>query len=186
MEYKEVEVRFLEVDKDKLMRRLNEVGAQDKGEKLFDERIIYDKELTWRDGGEQVLRLRTVDGETELAYKKRIEMTADGIEEIEFIVSDVKAAEALLERLGYTGYRYQQKKRHQFELDGVSIDIDTWPQIPTYVELEGLTEEDLKSVAKKLNLDWKDVVMESPRDIIEKKYNIPVGNMKWFTFEKLE
>lgn len=186
MEYKEVEVRFLEVDKDALCKRLLELGATDKGEKLLDERILYDKELTWRDGGEQILRLRTTEGVTELAYKKRHEMTADGIEEIEFNVSDVDAAEALLHRLGHVTYRYQQKKRHQFVLDTVNIDIDTWPRIPTYVELEGKSEEALHAVAEKLCLDWSTAEVEGPRYIIEQKYNVPVGEMKWFTFERFE
>jgi adenylate cyclase class 2 len=68
----------------------------------------------------------------------------------------------------------------------VVADIDTWPRIPTYIELEGPTEESLKQVATKLNLDWRNVVLENARLVIENRYHIPVGNMKWFTFDKFE
>lgn len=186
MEYSEIEVRFLEISKDELIQRLKDLNAVDLGEKLLDERIIYDNELTWRDGAGKILRLRSVNGVTELAYKERKQTTVDGVEEIEFTVSNADAAEALLSRLGHSTYRYQQKKRHSFKLGEVTVDIDTWPNVPTYVELEGESEDDLRKVAQQLALDWDDVELRSPREILEETYNIPVGNMKWFTFDKFE
>jgi adenylate cyclase class 2 len=95
-------------------------------------------------------------------------------------------AELLLERLGYPAYRHQQKLRHTFVLDNVMVEIDTWPRIPTYVELEGESEQALKDVAEKLSLGWKDAVTDNPRKVIEDRYKIPVGRMRWFTFERFE
>ena len=39
-------------------------------------------------------------------------------------------------------------------LDGVEIDIDFWPQIPTYLEFEAGNEEAIKSVVAKLGIDY--------------------------------
>lgn len=186
MDYREVEVRFLEIDKDDLVSRLKGLGAEDKGEDLLDEKIIYDKALTWRDEPGTFLRLRTQKGKTQLCYKHRKEQSATGTEEIEFEVPDPVAAEALLGRLGYVMYRAQQKKRHTFVLGDVTVDIDTWPRIPTYVELEGKSEDDLKRAASKLGLDWDRVELRDPRMVIEEVYNVPVGNMTWFTFDRFE
>jgi adenylate cyclase class 2 len=186
MNYREIEVRFLEIDKDNLIENLTSLGAEDLGEKLLNERIVYDRELTWRDQPAKMVRLRTVDGTTELAYKNRQHDAVDGTEEIEFSVSDADAAEALLERLGYVVYRYQEKKRHTFKLGNVVVDIDTWPRVPTYVELEGHSEQDLKEVAQQLGLDWDAVELRNPRKVIEEVYKIPVGKMKWFTFDRFE
>lgn len=186
MEFKEIEVRFLEIDKDALIAKLRELGAEDLGEDLLDEKIIYDKELTWRDGVRKILRMRTRKGRTMLTYKHRIETSAEGTEEIEFEVQDTVAAEALLERLGYEMYRAQQKLRHSFHLGEVIVDIDTWPRIPTYVELEGPSVEALQEAAALLGLDWKNVELRNPRRIIEDDYGIPVGNMRWFTFDKFD
>ncbi len=66
------------------------------------------------------------------------------------------------------------------------IDIDTWPRVPTYVEIEGQSEEDLKKTAELLGLDWSKVVLENPRVVIEKYYKIPVGMMTYFTFDRFE
>lgn len=186
MEYREIEVRFLEVDREVLIEKLKALGAEDLGEYMLEERIIYDEALTWRDGVHKILRLRTSNGKTQLTYKHRTEITAEGTEEVEFEVSDPAAAEVLLERLGYVAYRHQQKKRHSFHLGDVVIDIDTWPKVPTYVELEGPSEAALKEAAKLLDLEWDTVELRSPRTVIEEVYMIPVGNMRWFTFDKFE
>ena len=68
---KEVEVRFLEIDKEALIEKLRGLGAKDLGEDLLQEVIIYDKEFTWRDGGKSLLRLRTRNDKTELTFKHR-------------------------------------------------------------------------------------------------------------------
>ncbi len=119
-------------------------------------------------------------------HTKSTKILLDGTLELEFVVSDPKQAEILLEKLGYTIYRHQQKRRHTFLFDGVTIDIDTWPHIPTYVELEGENEQVLRKVAEKLGFDWNDVVTDNPRKVIECKYNIPIRDMKWFTFDRFE
>ncbi len=38
-------------------------------------------------------------------------------------------------------------------LGGVELCIDTWPWIPTFLEIEGPSEEEVWEVAKKLGLD---------------------------------
>jgi len=66
------------------------------------------------------------------------------------------------------------------------VDIDTWPRILSYVELEGPSEDKLKETAKLLGFDWNNAVFYDARSIIEKNYNIPVGKMRWFTFDRFE
>lgn len=185
MLHKEIEVRFLEIDPSDISQRLRSLGAIDHGEDLLEEVIFYDRDLSWRDSGKFV-RLRKNKNGVFLTYKHHMSETAEGTEEIEFTVGDINKAEVFLERLGLVAYRHQQKKRHSFQLGEVVADIDTWPKIPTYIELEGPTEESLKQAAAKLNLDWQNVVLENARLVIENRYNIPVGNMKWFTFDKFE
>lgn len=185
---KEIEVRFLEINKPLLVKKLQELGAQDHGDDLIEEVIFYDKDYKWRDIGKFV-RLRKNKESIVLAYKHHQSdqsETLNDVEEIEFGVTDNNKAELFLEKLNLVAYRHQQKKRHTFILDEVTIDIDTWPKIPTYVELEGFSELAIKEVAKKLDLDWKNVVFENARTVIEQRYHIPVGTMKWFTFNKFE
>lgn len=187
MEHQEIEVRFLEIDKDALVARLYELGAVDKGEHLLKEVICYDKELAWQDVGTKILRVRKGGDGVLMTYKDRPGGdTIDGTVEIELAVSDFDTAVLFLETIGYPAYRHQQKLRHTFVLDGVMVEIDTWPKIPTYVELEGESEQSLKDATQKLGMDWADAVTDNPRKVIEERYHIPVGQMKWFTFGRFE
>jgi adenylate cyclase class 2 len=182
MGHQEIEVRFLEIDKEALISRLKALGAED----ILEEKIIYDKELTWNGSVRKMLRLRTQKGKTKLAYKYREGMSAEGTEEIEFEISDADSAEALLERLGYVLFREQQKRRHTFRLGEVIVDIDTWPKIPPYVELEGPSVESLMQAAESLELDWNTVEMRDPKTVIEEVYKVPLRDMRWFTFGRFE
>lgn len=185
MENREIECRFLEIDKDVLTKKLIELGAEDEGETMLEETIIYDSELKWRDG-HRFVRLRKTGGKSVVTYKEHQEWTVDGMFEIEFSISDYKKAELLFEKIGLVPFRHQQKKRHTFKLGNVTVDIDTWPKIPPYVELEGESEEALKNAAQKLGLDWATADFHSASWVIENRYNIPVRQMKWFTFDRVE
>jgi len=185
MNTQEIECRFLEINKDALIKKLLELGAVDEGETMLEETIIYDPELKWRDE-QRFVRLRKVGDTTKLTYKEHREHTVDGTYEIEFGIDDYKKAELLFEKIGLRPFRHQQKKRHTLKLNGVTFDIDTWPRIPTYVELEGESEQALKEAAASVGLDWKDAVFHNARWVIENTYKIPVGNLKWFTFDRYE
>jgi adenylate cyclase class 2 len=185
METKEIEVRFLEIDKEDLLGKLKALGAKDLGEAHLNEIIFTDPEHKMV-ADRQFIRLRTARDKTTLTYKHHKERTIDGAVEIEFEVDDAKSAEAFLEKLGFPAERHQEKKRHTLTLNGVTVDIDTWPRIPTYVELEGPSEQALKDTALKIGFDWKDAVFDDARAIIEEHYHIPVRTFRWFTFEKVE
>jgi adenylate cyclase, class 2 len=183
----EVEVRFLEIQKDELVARLKSIGAQDLGEVMLEEVIFYDKDMRWRDQEHKLVRLRKSGDRVMLTYKHHhSKETADGTEEIEFLVGNMQPAEDFLTKIGLVAFRHQQKLRHSFKLGEVVFDIDTWPRIPTYVEIEAADEAALKQASVQAGLDWKNVVYEDARSVIENKYKIPVGQMRWFTFDKFE
>ena len=185
MKTQEIECRFLEINKEVLLKKLLELGAHDEGESMLEETIIYDPEGKWRDEN-RFVRLRKNGNETKVSYKEHREHTVDGTYEIEFGIDDYKKAELLFEKIGLKAFRHQQKKRHTLQLNGVTFDIDTWPRIPTYVELEGESEQALKDAAKSVGLDWKDAIFNNASWVIENKYNIPVRILKLFTFDRFD
>lgn len=182
---REIECRFLEIDQEVLGSKLLGLGALDRGESVLFETIFYDPELKWRDE-QKYVRLRRTGDQTVLTYKSHERHTVDGSLEIEFGIDGHEKAEAFLEKIGLRAFRRQEKRRHTFELGQVTFDIDTWPRIPAYVELEGPSEAALRAAAMSLGLDWTKAEFHNARWVIENIYRIPVGNMKWFTFDKFE
>jgi len=141
----EIEARFLEVDVSALVRRLREIGAEDRGEDLLKETIFYDQELAWQRSGRVFVRVRESRNGVSVSYKNALEDSASGTQEIEFTADDREAVEQFLAMVGLVAFRRQEKKRHAFRLNGISIDIDTWPQIPSYAEIEGPVSAQLNS-----------------------------------------
>ena len=78
--------------------------------------------------------------------------------ETEIEVESIKKANELLEALGYSYKSYQEKRRVTYILDNHEIDIDFWPGIPTYVEIEGSSESDLEEVLKEIGYSINDTI----------------------------
>lgn len=181
---REVEVRFLGVDVITFLKRLQNLQATDLGEKLLKEIIFYDKARTWGNQG-KFARLRRTGEESILSFKHHQGNALKGTKEIEFKVDDFGRAKAFLKNIGLLAVREQEKKRHSLILNDVFIDLDTWPSIPTYVELEGKSLQKVRSVARILGLDWNKAVYENARIVIEKYYKVPVSSFRYFTFKRI-
>ena len=161
------------------------MGAEDFGEELITEEIFHDRAGEWPKDT-KFGRIRKTKKGTIFTYKHVQDRTATGILEIEFEIKEPKKLRVFLEEIGLVMNRENEKYRHKFKLREVIIDIDTWPKIPTYVELEGPSEEAIKNTAAQLGFDWSKGVFGTAAQVIEEVYKIPVKNLRYFTFSRLE
>ena len=83
--------------------------------------------------------------------------------------------------MGIKSRGYQENKRTQYILNRVEIDIDSWPMIPTYVEIEGKNEEEVMNTLEILELP-KDKVTTLDVDSVYKKYGIDLKDIKVLKF----
>ena len=148
----EYEIRFLDIDKDKLIKKLEEIGADFIGDWL-QKRYVYDFNPKLKN---KWIRLRTNGEESTLTIKEIIDNKMDGTKELEIVVSDFENTNKILEELGYFARSIQMNKRRRYILDEVEIDIDTWPGINTYVEFEGKDEESIRNLVQKLGINFED------------------------------
>ncbi len=174
----EYEIRVLEIDKEQLVNKLKELGATFKG-KYEQKRYVYDI-IPKCDG--KWLRLRTNGKETTLTYKSVEKNSIDGTKELEIKVDDFEKTNELLKTAGILPKGYQENNRTQYVLDGVEIDIDSWPLIPTYVEIEGKDEESVNKILKKLDLQDKQVTALDVQSVYEKIYNIDISKIEVLKF----
>ncbi len=146
----EIEARLLEVNVGEFVSKLEKAGAIFIGDWL-QIRHCYDfnprQENSW-------IRLRTNGIETTLTIKDRKNNKIDGTREAEVVVSDFNTTDEILNKLGYTARSIQENRRIRYMLKGVEIDIDLWPLIPTYVEFEASSEDDIRKVCDKLDIDF--------------------------------
>lgn len=150
----EFEVRILEINHDEMVNKLESLGAIKKMDAL-QQRYVYDfipkQENRW-------IRLRTNGNKTTLTIKDIEAKTIDGTKELEIEVSDFDATNEILEQFGFKNHGFQQNYRVQYILDGVEIDLDHWPLIPEYMEIEGENEECVYKALEKLGIDKENIV----------------------------
>lgn len=114
------------------------------------------------------IRLRQTNNKTTLAIKHILASNNTRLQqmkETEIEVPSIESANEMLEALGFSYKSYQEKRRITYLLDGYEIDIDTWPGIPTYFEIEGDSEEDLDRILNQLGYSIKDTVSCTADDI---------------------
>lgn len=150
----EFEVRILEINHEEMVKKLESLGAELKFSAL-QERLVYDLKPK---SDHKWIRLRTNGKKTTLTIKDLEAKTIDGTKELEIEVSDFNTTNELLEVLGYHNRGFQQNKRTQYILDGVEIDLDKWPLIPEYMEIEGSSKEEVYSCLEKLGIDKRKIV----------------------------
>lgn len=175
----EYEVRILEIDVDSIKKKLEDVGASFEWDRI-QKRYVYDfipkVDSKW-------IRLRTNGIKNTLTIKDLVTSKIDGTRELEIEVDDFLNTNKILEELGYTSRNYQENRRIQYKLDGVEIDIDYWPMIPTYLEIEGSSEEEVYKVVKKLGYKLEDT---TTRDVegIYNDYGYDVMEIKDLRLEE--
>lgn len=153
----EHEAKILDIDPEAMRRLILDKGGQKLGER-FMRRYVYD--ITPGDQSKWI-RLRDTGDETTLTVKQITSDAIDGTHEIEVGVDDFAATNALLEVLGFTAKSYQETKRTSFILDGAQVEIDTWPQIPPYLEIEAGSKVEVIRVAGLLGYTENDLTGEN-------------------------
>ena len=175
----ENEVRVLDIDVDQFVSLLKERGAT-YVDTYFQRRYVYD--LKPKQVGKW-LRLRTNGKETTLTIKHIESDKIDGTKELEIVVSDFDITYSILKELGYQEKGYQENKRIRYLLDGVEIDIDSWPHIPTFVEFEGDSPSIVMDVVKKLGFDEKQITTLDV-DSIYRHYDYDLDSIYDLRFEE--
>lgn len=131
------------------------------------------------------IRVRQTNDKTTLAVKHVLADNGSCVQqmqETEIEVSNIAEANGLLEALGFSYKSYQEKERITYILDNYVFDIDTWPGIPTYVEIEGESESDLEIILSKLGYSMSDTISCSADEVYE-KYGLSMFESRELKFE---
>ncbi|MFJ2213173.1 class IV adenylate cyclase [Streptomyces sp. NPDC101062] len=159
----EYEAKFLAVDVVGLQAKLIALGAVQAFERTLLTRKIFENDAL--EGGAWV-RLRDEATRSTLTLKQVTDSTTIyGTTEIETEVSDLHAMAEILRNVGLREVRYQENYREEWRLGEVAFDFDTWPDLPTFVEIEGPDEASVRQAAALLDLDYTEARFGSVDEI---------------------
>lgn len=163
----EIEATFVEVNKADLRQKLKAAGAELLASERLMRRVVFDT------GANSFARVRDEgDGHTIMTYKRHNHDSLTGTEEINVEVDNYENAVAFLQACGLRVKAVQDSYRESWRLGQAEIDIDTWPWLPSYVELEGETAEAVKQLAAQLGFKMEDAIYGSVDNIFVLYYDV--------------
>jgi adenylate cyclase class 2 len=169
----EYEGKVLDIDSERVKARILSAGGRQIAGPQLMRRYVYDivpGDMTkW-------IRLRDTGTETTLCVKEIRSDSIDGTLEVETAVGDFTATNDMLRMLGFTPKSYQENRRTSFVLDDVQLELDEWPQIPPYMEIEGRTKEDVLRVAALLGYDEEQLTGENTMKVYA-RYGIDLADI---------
>jgi len=169
----EYEAKFVNINKNLIRKKLQNIGAELFKPEFLQKRIAFDlpdgykRKGAWarvRDEGDKItMSFKSVDGD-KIHNQKEICLKVNNFEE----------AENFLNAIGCKAKSYQENKREIWNLDDVEITIDEWPFLDPFIEIEGESEDKVKSVAEKLEFDYSKAIFGATDVLVNIKYGIPL------------
>ena len=176
----EYEVRVLEINKEEIQSKLEELNAT-LIEDVLQKRYVYDFKPV---NPSKWIRLRTNGTKSTLTIKNVESSNIDGTKEVEIEVSDFDTTNEILGELGYSPRGIQENKRIKYDLNGVEVDIDTWPRIPTYLEIEGISEKEVYDTLELLGIPKEKATSLDVQSIYEEIYGIDLEKEPNLSFKE--
>ncbi len=182
----EIEAKFLAVNHDAMRSKLMNLGANCTQpirlmrRKIFD---FSDNRLNKEHNG--WIRVRDEGDKITLSYKQLNNRTLQGTKEVTVTVHDFDTMCLFLEQLGLEAKSYQETKRESWELNGAQIELDEWPWVKPYMEIEAPSEEIVQSVVDKLGIAMADAVYGSVEIAYQAEYDVTdedIDALKTITF----
>jgi adenylate cyclase class 2 len=182
----EFEIKFLEVNVPELEKKLLEIGAEKVDEYNYI-RVLMDYPDERMKDVHSWIRIRTDGEETTLTYKQRLgvkpgHLSDEGMKEIEVVVEDYEKTLQIMKALGLMVTREEKNKRLRYVKGDVVFDIDSWPSIPTYIEIESTSLEKAKDAARELGFN-PDIGIIGTAGTVYKKYGFDKDEYSHITFE---
>jgi len=154
----EIEAKWLNIDLDLIRDKLKSVEAV----LVEPDRLMVRSPFDFPDFSLEKkhgwVRVRNEGDKTTLSYKQLDDRTLHGTKEITVVVNDFDATCDFLNAIGLEAKSFQETRRESWKLGDTEIELDTWPWIPSFIEIEAKTEDDIRDVAAKLGLDFADAL----------------------------
>lgn len=168
----ELEAKFLNINPASLRLKLEQNGAAlVHGECLMRRKIFDYSDLRLEKEGGWV-RVRDEGDKITLSFKQVADRSVSGTKEVSVVVDNFNTACGFLEAIGLKSKSQQETKREKWGLNGVEITIDIWPWIPPLIEIEGTSEEQIKQISSRLDLDWSKALHGSIENAYQAYYNV--------------
>ncbi|MDO8482575.1 MAG: CYTH domain-containing protein [bacterium] len=177
----EIETKVLDIDARTIIKKLTALGAR----KISETRLA----VTWyrprgvKEGEDPwFLRIRSnSEGVHEVTWKAKSDIlgTVRKHKEINFKIPEPEKLADLFEELGLETYAHQEKDRTSFVLKDWQFDLDQYPKMPAFLEIEGKSEEHVKEAMELLDVSKNKTWAKGERILIQETYGLDWYDMRF-------
>jgi len=186
----EIEVKFLAIDPVEIQKKLRGIGAKKVFDKIYRRRVFDYPDLRLNNQGAWI-RIRDEGDKVTFSFKQRLGIKSDdgssndsSMEEVEIIVNDFEKAAKLLEKIGLKQKFYEENRRIRYVLKDIEFDIDFWPGLEPYLEIETNSWKKIDQAINQLKLNPQDKKIFSTYQVYQQK-GIDENDFSQITFEKM-
>lgn len=133
------------------------------------------------------VRLRKSNSKVELTVKHIMRKLSEDeifqhVDEREIKTNSFEDTNLILESLGLARRNYQEKIRYSYVLGGVNIEIDVWPMIDPYLEIECTDINKIREIISKLGLENNELVSCNTEELY-KRIGVDIKSLPELKFE---
>jgi adenylate cyclase class 2 len=163
---KEIEVKVLNIDPVKLRKNLKKMGAV----QVFPPTLF--REIYWESPAEERIyssfRLRLEGKKSFLTLKiKKEDRHFEVRDEFEVEVGDFSMALKILELAGFKIFREREKRREEYRIGTIKVEIDEYPKMRPYMEIEASSKKDALTFLKQLGFPLKYTTNRTATEVIQ-------------------
>lgn len=168
----EIEATFTDIQRDEIRAMLKNLGATLVRSDRLMKRKVFDFPNQGLDHNGAWVRVRDEGDKITMSYKRLVDRTLTGVQEVNLVLDNYEQGCEFVKALGLVEKSYQETRRESWELNGVQIEIDEWPWIPPFVEIEGPSEAAVQAVAEKLQFDWSAALHGSVENVYLQHFDV--------------
>lgn len=114
-------------------------------------------------------------------YSNKANYNIDEVKEIEIKTDNFEMANKLIEEMGYYRKKLAEKKRDSYSYQGMNIEIDEWPLLEPYIEIEGTNIDKIYELANLLGYSKEQTRVMNTEDVYLEK-GIDLSKYEEMTF----
>ena len=180
--FHEYETKILDINVAEIEEKLHKLWAAVINPETLMKRWVFDVQAHEGHKGKR-FRLRQQGDKTTLTYKERTWLEIGSTKELETQVQDFDTMAEILQQLEWKTMVYQENKRKVYSRNDIEFCIDTRPHIPTYMEIEAPSKQQVEETLKLLWLQGQDVGDMGMIAVYE-KHGIDLHSYKELKFEE--
>lgn len=172
----EFEAKCIAESVDDARVRLERIGARCVRPERLMRRTVFDFPDRSLDRRGAWVRVRDEGDRITMSYKQAPEHSAIGdCFETELVLDSYDRGISFCRDIGMVQKSYQETRRESWETHDAQFDIDTWPGVPSFIEVEAATEDVVRHYVELLGFLWSSVLFGGAGIVYERHLGFAEG-----------